>query len=107
LAGEEGGYLPRMLRLRFVANGEDRVVSLTGGGRNRVGRGSDNDVVLPDVSVSRYHAEILREPDGWSVHDLKSTNGVEVNGAPVEKAPLRPGDLLGVGSFQIRVDAEE
>ncbi len=94
-----------MLRLRFVVNGEDRVVSLTGG-RVRLGRGSDNDVVLSDVSVSRYHAEILREPDGWSVHDLKSTNGVQVNGAPVEKAPLRPGDLLGVGSFQIRVDAE-
>jgi adenylate cyclase len=95
-----------MLRLRFVVNGEDRVVSLTGG-RVRLGRGSDNDVVLSDVSVSRYHAEILREPDGWSVHDLKSTNGVQVNGVPVEKAPLRPGDLLGVGSFQVRVDAEE
>src|SRR5262245_45404493 len=94
-----------MLRLRFVVNGEDRVVSLTGG-RVRLGRGSDNDVVLSDSSVSRYHAEILRESDGWSVHDLKSTNGVQVNGVPVEKAPLRPGDLLGVGSFQIRVDAE-
>ncbi len=96
-----------MLRLRFVVNGEDRVVSLTGSGRVRLGRGSDNDVVLPDSSVSRYHAEILREPDGWSVHDLKSTNGVQVNGVPVEKAPLRPGDLLGVGSFQVRVDADE
>jgi adenylate cyclase len=94
-----------MLRLRFVVNGEDRVVALTGG-RIRLGRGSDNDVVLTDVSVSRYHAEILREPGGWSVHDLKSTNGVEVNRVPVEKAPLRPGDLLGIGSFEIRLEAD-
>jgi len=96
-----------MLRLRYVVNGEDRVVPLTGGGRIRLGRGSDNDVVLSDVSVSRYHAEILREPDGWSVHDLRSTNGVEVNRVPVEKAPLRPGDLLGIGSFEIRLEADE
>jgi len=95
-----------MLRLRYVVNGEDRFVSLTGG-RIRLGRGSDNDVVLSDVSVSRYHAEILREPIGWSVHDLKSTNGVEVNRVPVERAPLRPGDLLGIGAFEIRLEADE
>jgi len=95
-----------MLRLRYIANGEERAVSLTGG-RARLGRGSDNDVVLSDVSVSRYHAEILREPDGWSVHDLKSTNGVEVNRVPVEKAPLRAGDLLTIGSFEVRVEQEE
>ncbi|MBW8875814.1 MAG: FHA domain-containing protein [Acidobacteria bacterium] len=94
-----------MLRLRYVVNGEDRTTPLTGG-RVRLGRGSDNDVVLSDVSVSRYHAEILREVDGWSVHDLKSTNGVEVNGVPVEKAPLRPGDRMGIGSFEVRVEAE-
>src|SRR3954451_654238 len=95
-----------MLRLRYIANGEERAVSLTGG-RTRLGRGGDNDVVLSDVSVSRYHAEILREPDGWSVHDLKSTNGVEVNRVPVEKGPLRASALLTIGSFEIRVEQEE
>jgi adenylate cyclase len=95
-----------MLRLRYIASGEDRVVLLAGG-RVRLGRGSDNDVVLSDVSVSRYHAEILREADGWAVHDLKSTNGVEVNRIPVEKAPLRPGDLLTIGAFEIRLEEEE
>src|SRR5690348_9886335 len=95
-----------MLRLRYIANGEDRVVPLAGG-RTRLGRGSDNDVILSDVSVSRYHAEILREGAGWIVHDLKSTNGVEVNRVPVEKAPLRPGDLLTIGAFEIRLEEEE
>ncbi|PYQ62369.1 MAG: hypothetical protein DMF53_13090, partial [Acidobacteria bacterium] len=95
-----------MLRLRYIANGEDRVVPLAGG-RTRLGRGSDNDVILSDVSVSRYHAEILREGSGWLVHDLKSTNGVEVNRVPVEKAPLRAGDLLTIGSFELRLEEEE
>jgi adenylate cyclase len=95
-----------MLRLRYIANGEDRVVPLAGG-RTRLGRGSDNDVILSDVSVSRYHAEILREGVGWIVHDLKSTNGVEVNRVPVEKAPLRAGDLLTIGSFELRLEEEE
>ena len=94
-----------MLRLRYIVNGEERVVPLTGG-RIRLGRGGDNDVVLSDVSVSRYHAEILREPDGWSVHDLKSTNGVEVNrraggegaaaaGRPAGRRRLRAADRGG------------
>jgi adenylate cyclase len=95
-----------MLRLRYIVNGEERAVSLVGG-RLRLGRGSDNDVVLSDVSVSRYHAEILSEPNGWSVHDLKSTNGVEVNRVPVERAPLRGGDVLTIGSFEVRLEAEE
>jgi adenylate cyclase len=95
-----------MLRLRYIVNGEERSFVMTGG-RLRLGRGSDNDVVLSDVSVSRYHAEILREPNGWSIHDLQSTNGVEVNRVPVERAPLAGGDLLTIGSFEMRLDAEE
>src|SRR4051812_8038782 len=95
-----------MLRLRYIANGEDRVVPHAGG-RTRLGRGGDNEGILSDVSVSRYHAEILREGGGWIGHDLKSTNGVEVNRVPVEKAPLRAGDLLTVGSFELRLEEEE
>src|SRR4028119_795091 len=94
-----------MLHLRYVLDGEDRSYTLAGD-RVRLGRGSDNDVVLSDVSVSRYHAEILLDPEGWTVHDLKSTHGVEGNGAPAEKAPLHPGDHLSIGSFEIRVEEE-
>lgn len=95
-----------MLRLRFVIHGEDRLVPLTGG-KVRLGRGADNDVVLSDVSVSRYHAEIRRESDGWVLHDMKSTNGVEVNGVPVERAVLQAGDRLSVGSFAMTVEETE
>jgi adenylate cyclase len=97
--------LPR-LRLRFVTNGEDRAVPLEEG-TVRLGRGGDNDVVLADVSVSRNHAEIRREPEGWVLHDLRSTNGVEVNGVPVERAVLHPGDRLGIGAFELSVEPVE
>lgn len=95
-----------MLRLRFQLHGEDRLVPLSGG-KVRLGRGADNDVVLSDASVSRYHAEIRRESDGWVIHDMKSTNGVEVNGMPVERAVLEAGDRLRIGAFELAAEAVE
>jgi adenylate cyclase len=93
-----------MLRLRFAIDGEERVFPLTGG-RVRVGRGGENDIVLADVSVSRNHAEIRRGPDGWTIHDLNSTNGVEVNRVAVRSAPVRLGDHLTIGAFELAVEA--
>jgi adenylate cyclase len=98
-----------VLQLRYILDGEDHTHPLTGaaGARVRLGRGGDNDVVLSDVSVSRYHAELVREADGWYVQDLKSTNGVELNRVPVERAPLQPGDRLGIGVFDIGLEKTE
>jgi adenylate cyclase len=98
-----------VLRLRYLLDGEDHTHPLTGGpgARVRLGRGGDNDVVLSDVSVSRYHAELIREADGWYVQDLKSTNGVEVNRVPVERAPVQPGDRLAIGVFDIGLEKTE
>ncbi len=95
-----------MLLLRYVLDGEDHVFPLTGS-KVRLGRGSDNDVVLPDVSVSRYHAELLRETDGWHIEDLRSTNGIEINRSPVKRAPLQPGDHLGIGVFDLVLERPE
>lgn len=95
-----------MLRLRYVLEGEDHVFPLTAS-RVRLGRGSDNDIVLSDVSVSRYHAELSCEDDSWFVQDLKSTNGVEVNRVPVQRAPLQPGDRLGIGVFDLQLERFE
>ncbi|HVG10848.1 MAG TPA: adenylate/guanylate cyclase domain-containing protein [Thermoanaerobaculia bacterium] len=95
-----------MLRLRYVLEGEDHVFPLppNAASQVRLGRGSDNDVVLSDVSVSRYHAELKHEGGSWYVQDLKSTNGVEVNRVPVQRAPLHPGDRLGIGVFELHLE---
>ncbi|MFE5941515.1 FHA domain-containing protein [Streptomyces sp. NPDC056480] len=64
----------------------------------RIGRAPDNDVVVPDLVVSRHHAELRARPDGtYWIHDLGSHNGTYLNGAPVVDARVTPDDIVGVG----------
>ena len=70
----------------------------------RIGRGSDNEIVLADFSVSRRHAAIRKEAEGWAVHDLMSTNGIQVNKVAVKRALLRPGDRIKIGVFELVVE---
>ena len=84
----------------LLAVGGRRLLVPPGGGT--VGRSRDCDVVLDDAGISRRHAELRPGPDGWTVADLGSTNGVRVNGAPVHGAqPLRSGDRIELGSTEI------
>ena len=92
-----------MLQLRFTIDGVDRTLPLEAP-EVRFGRSGDNEVVLPDYSVSRRHAAIRRDGEQWSIYDLKSTNGVQINHSTVDKAPIRAGDLLKIGVFEIRVE---
>lgn len=63
-----------------------------------IGRGTDNSIVVNDINTSRKHAELRYEEDGsWSVVDLNSTNGTQVNGRRVGSARLNPGDRLTIG----------
>lgn len=73
------------------------------GTRTSVGRGLDNDVVLEDASVSRHHAEIVREGARLSVRDLGSTNGTWVNAGRVSAAPLHVGDQVAFGAVQLEL----
>jgi len=62
-----------------------------------VGRSSSCDVRLPDQSISRRHAQLRRQDDGWRVVDLLSTNGTFLNGRQISSAVAFPGDQLGFG----------
>lgn len=91
-----------MLELHFYVDGEEKVVPL-GAGETRFGRSSENEVVLPDYSVSRRHAVIQREGDAFVIADQNSTNGVQVNGRQVPRSPVRAGDVMKIGIFEIRL----
>jgi pSer/pThr/pTyr-binding forkhead associated (FHA) protein len=65
--------------------------------RVRIGRQSDNEIVLPDAGVSRHHAEVVNEGGSFTVRDLGSTNGTILNGETVEEAELFDGDRITVG----------
>ncbi|MGI5213135.1 FHA domain-containing protein [Plantactinospora sp. CA-290183] len=71
------------------------------GGRVRIGRAPDNDVVLDDLLVSRYHADLVRDGAEFHVIDLGTRNGTYVNGRQVERAVVRAGDLLSFGHHQM------
>lgn len=68
-----------------------------GAGPARVGRASGNDLVLSDEGTSRNHAEVRYEDGSWVLEDLGSSNGSQVDGAKVGKAPLRPGARITLG----------
>jgi hypothetical protein len=69
-----------------------------------IGRAPECDFVLADPSVSRFHARLHREPDGWLLRDLGSTNGTVLNGWRVtEPVSVRAGDRVsfGLASFLV------
>jgi len=78
----------------LVGAGKRRVLS---GERLVLGRSRDCDVVLDDPNVSRHHAELRREGDGWVVADLGSTNGIKVNGRRVGQVALSDRDQITLG----------
>ncbi len=70
------------------------------GGDLRLGRSSKCDIVIVQPEVSRAHARLFWQDDGYWVEDLSSTNGTWLNGRrlpPHEPAPLKPGDVIGLG----------
>jgi hypothetical protein len=71
-------------------------------GRDRtvLGRSKDSDVQVSDPNVSRRHAEVRREGDGYVLVDLDSTNGVEVDGKRVKRVELRDGCRFTIGSTE-------
>ncbi|HEV8065924.1 MAG TPA: ATP-binding cassette domain-containing protein, partial [Acidimicrobiales bacterium] len=72
--------------------------------RFRIGRAPDNDLALEDdPRASRYHAELLKQPDGRVVlSDLGSHNGTFVNGNRIRSVVVDEGDIVAVGNHVFR-----
>ncbi|MBX3745926.1 MAG: FHA domain-containing protein [Verrucomicrobiae bacterium] len=74
-----------------------------GEGLNRVGRAAGNEVMLEDASISASHCELWVMRERLLVRDLASTNGTFINGRPVSEAEVNEGDVLALGSVEMRV----
>lgn len=63
-----------------------------------IGRDENLEIPVQDESVSRRHCTLSFKDKTWYLEDLSSTNGTYVGGHLVDRAPLRDGDLIKVGS---------
>lgn len=63
------------------------------------GRGSDRDVFLDDITVSRHHCDIEVDGENVTVIDKGSTNGTYVDSQEVESKRIYAGDVIQIGRF--------
>jgi len=70
-------------------------------GRTVLGRGSEADIPLGDTGASRRHAEVQWDGSRARVRDLGSTNGTQLDGAPVSDSVLEPDSVITIGRTRI------
>jgi hypothetical protein len=71
-----------------------------------VGRDPANDVVVPEGSVSRRHARLVRRGEAWAVVDQGSANGTFINSQRVTDSALKTGQELRFGGMPYMVEIE-
>lgn len=91
------------LEIEVVEGPDTGQRSAAGAERLTVGTAESNDVILRDGTVSRFHVELTRRPDGVLVVDLGSTNGTFVGATRVERGVVAPGTRLRTGGTTLRV----
>jgi len=67
-----------------------------------IGRDEACAIFLEDPEASRRHAQVTREGEGWRLQDCGSTNGVFVNGTPIDSLALRNGEVIRVGTTLLK-----
>ncbi|MCS7080462.1 MAG: FHA domain-containing protein [Chloracidobacterium sp.] len=75
-------------------------------GRLTIGRAPDNDIQLDMPQVSKHHAVLGRDAQGFTLEDLGSTNGVYVNGRRTVRCRLQPTDVVQLGPFLLRLEPD-
>jgi pSer/pThr/pTyr-binding forkhead associated (FHA) protein len=68
-----------------------------------IGRGRKADLALAEVTISRAHAALGFDGQGFFVEDLGSTNGTMVNGSRIAKQHLKTEDEIQMGKLRIGV----
>jgi len=90
------GHSPSILRQRWVSEQDFEI-----------GRLPDAAICMNDNSVSRTHASVLLQENGWVIRDQGSSNGTFVNGTRVGRTgqKLRESDVITIGEVDLRVES--
>lgn len=89
-----------VLQIRSPSDREGELLALVGE-LITIGRTPESDLFLDDVTVSRHHARIAVDPDGYTIEDEGSLNGTYVNRRRIERHQLFDGDELQIGKFKL------
>jgi ABC-type multidrug transport system ATPase subunit len=92
----EGNLATSMLKILRPGRGPE-----VPAGGIKIGRATDNDIVVPDVLASRHHATLVPGPGGTQIVDNRSINGTFVNGQRVESTTLHDGDVVTIGNIDL------
>jgi general secretion pathway protein A len=93
---------PRIARLRVMSEGQLLVEHPLRVGRMMIGRAADADLQIDDRTVSRHHCQIISNEYLSVIQDLNSTNGLYVKDQRLRRHNLSDGDVVVLGSFQVR-----
>lgn len=96
-----------VIRLRVTSGPDQGRLLIIDQPVETIGRASDNDLQLLDSGVSRHHAEMRAQEEGYLLVDLGSTNGTLVNGENTQSRKLRPGDVIQMGTTIMEFEAKE
>jgi DNA-binding SARP family transcriptional activator len=73
----------------------------------KIGREEDNDIVIPDVEVSRHHAAIVDTRASYLIVDTHSRNGVQVNGERIRSsATITDGSVVRIGGYEFAFEIQ-
>jgi pSer/pThr/pTyr-binding forkhead associated (FHA) protein len=89
-----------MARLILNCEGVGLIMRELGRDIVMIGRAPSNQIVIDHPTVSAQHAALLRTGDSYSLKDLNSTNGTQINGDFVTDAELKDGDTIRFGSVK-------
>lgn len=102
-SGRQENFLARHCATLVMVSGPAAGTEWTlEGARTVAGRSPKAGIELDSRSVSQEHAVFELAKDGFGVRDLASTNGLVVNGKPVQSAPLSHGDRIRLGDCELQ-----
>jgi FHA domain len=105
LSGEEReivAQLPKNSAMLLVLAGPNKGARfLINGDSTSIGRDPQSEIFLDDVTVSRKHAEVVKDGDNYVIVDLGSLNGTYLNSQPSNRERLVVGDEVQIGKYRL------
>lgn len=95
-----------MSRLKVLSENMRDTVFEFNQNQHDCGRLAERSFVISDTTISGHHCTFMKDGDNYVLVDNRSTNGCKVNGEKINKAILRNGDIIRLGSIELIYENE-